>query len=52
MKKSKKIREVKGRGDQVLVSDKNEVGINVGQYRFCMDAGVVGVTHSRNRLYL
>jgi hypothetical protein len=48
----KKRREGKGRGDQALVSDKKEVEINVGQYRSCMDAGVTGLKHSRNRLYL
>ena len=39
-------------GGQALFSDKKEVEMNVGQYRFSMDAGVIGVIHSHNRLNL
>lgn len=51
-------RKEQGRGgenrrvDQGLVSDKKEVETNVGQYRFSMDAGVIGVIHNRNWLNL
>lgn len=51
-REQKKKRRGEERGDQALVSDNKAVEINVGQYRFCMDAGVIGTIHSRNRLYL
>ena len=49
---NKSRRKEEKRGDQALVSDKIAVEINVWQYRFCMDAGVIGIIHSRNRLNL
>lgn len=48
----KKKRREEGEGRSALVSDKKAVEINIGQYRFCMDAGVIGIIHSRNRLNL